>query len=97
MTFAELNRLLDSKRRLQKQQAQEKAYYDYVLADLIGLSVGRLYNSNNKYPEIYKVYPTLFDEAEAEEQKRARQIELSALRFKQFADTYNKNFKGGKV
>lgn len=95
MTFAELNRLLDSKRRTQKAEAQQKAFFDYTLAELIGHSVGRLYNSANKMPELYKAYPSLFDKEIAEEELAKRQDELSALRFKQFADTFNKRFEGG--
>lgn len=61
MTIAELERAIDSKKRVQKQQAQEKANYDYILADLIGRSISRIYNSSNKMPDISAVYPTLFD------------------------------------
>lgn len=96
MTFAELERLIDSKQRVQKTQARERACFDYILANLIGRSVGRIYSSNNKFPELYSAYPDLFDAQEAEEQKRARQNELSALRFKQFANAHNKKFEGGK-
>lgn len=93
MTIAELVRAIDSKKRVQKVQAQEKASFDYILADLIGRSVARAYNSNNTVPTIAEVYPSLFDSQEIEEQKEARRAELSALRFKQFADSYNKKFK----
>lgn len=94
MTLAELERAIDSKRRIQKQQAQEKASYDYILADLIGRSVARIYNDNNTMPEIATVYPTLFDTKAIEEKKAEKQAEISALRFKQFATSYNKKFKG---
>ena len=93
MTIAELERLIKSKQRLIKQKAQEQASYDYILAELIGRSVARIYSSSNKMPEIAEVYPNLFDSAEIEERKRAKKAELSALRFKQFADSYNKRFK----
>lgn len=73
---------------------QERASFDYILADLIGRSVSRIYNSSNKMPEIDKVYPTLFDSKEASEQKKTKKAELSALRFTLFADSYNKRFKG---
>ena len=69
MTLAELTRLLDSKRRMQKLQAQERASYDYILADLIGRSISRVYNSSNTMPEISAAYPTLFDGEEIREQK----------------------------
>lgn len=76
-------------------EAREKASADYILAELIGRSVARIYNSSNKMPEISEVYPNLFSSAEVEEKKKAKKAELSALRFKQFANTYNKKFQGG--
>ena len=93
MTIAELERLINSKKRMQKAQAQERANFDYVLADLIGRSVARIYNSSNKLPEISEAYPSLFDSKEIEEYKQNKKDELSALRFKQFANSYNKKFK----
>ena len=93
MTIGELERAVKSKQRLIKLKAQEKATYDYVLADLIGRSIARVYNSSNKMPEIAAIYPNLFDSAEIEEKKKAKKAELSALRFKQFADSYNQRFK----
>lgn len=91
MTIAELSRVFDSKKRRMKAEAQEKAYYDYVLADLIGRSISRLYSKSAKLPSIDEAYPNLF-EAEKED-ITVKQDELSAIRFKQFADTFNKRFK----
>lgn len=44
-------------------------------------------------PEISELYPTLFDTREIVERKKAKQDELSALRFKQFAASHNKKYK----
>ena len=44
-------------------------------------------------PDISAVYPTLFNSKEMEENKAAKKAELSALRFKQFAQSFNDNFK----
>ena len=93
MTIAELNRLVESKKRIKKQQAQEKASYDYILADLIGRSVSRIYNSANNMPDISTVYPTLFNDKEIEQQKAEKRMELSALRFRQFAQSFNNRIK----
>lgn len=93
LTIAELIRLIDSKKRMLKARAQEKASFDYILADLIGRSVSRIYNSSNRIPSIEEVYPSLFDSKEIEEKKAEKKTELSALRFKQFADAFNKKFK----
>ena len=96
MTIAELVRLIESKKRVEKQKAKEKASHYYILADLIGRSVSRVYNSSNKMPEISEVYPNIFDSKEIEEQKSIKKDELSALRFKQFAQSFNKRFKEAK-
>ena len=92
MTIAELDRLIESKKRIQKREQQDKASFDYILADLIGRSVARLYSSSARMPEISAAYPTLFDSEEIQEQKQEKKDELSALRFKQFAQSYNKKF-----
>lgn len=93
MTIAELERAINSKRRLLKIKAQEQASYDYILADLVGKSVARIYSSANKMPEISEAYPSLFDSKEIQEKKQAQQAELSAARFKQFAQFHNKKYE----
>ena len=93
MTIAELNRAVESKKRLQKIEEQEKAYHNYILGDLIGRSIARIHSSSNQYPQIHEVYPTLFDSGVVEEKIQEKKDELSVLRFKQFAQSYNKKFK----
>ena len=95
MTLAELERYIASYKRREKARAQEQASFDYILADLIGRSVGRLYSSATKIPEISEAYPSLFDSKEIQEQKAAKKVELSALRFKQFANFHNNRINGG--
>lgn len=95
MTIAEIERAINSKRRVKKIEAQEKASFDYILADLIGKSVSRIYSSSNKIPKIDEVYPSLFNTEKIEEQRAVKKDELSALRFRQFANAHNKKFMGG--
>lgn len=97
MTLAELWRAIESKQRIQKRQEQEKASFDYILADLIGRSMSRIYSSTAKMPDISEAYPTLFDSVKIEEKKQERKDELSALRFKQFAQAFNKKFEDKEV
>lgn len=97
MTIGELNRAIASKIRRDRARAQEKASMDYALADLIGRSIARIYSSSAKMPEISEVYPSLFDSEELKEQKAQRKAELSALRFRQFAQTHNKHFEEANV
>lgn len=82
-----------SRHRVQKEELQEKATFDYNLADLIGRSISRIYNSSATMPDISEVYPTLFDSKELQQQKQEKQAELSALRFKLFAESFNKQFE----
>ena len=96
MTFAELERAMRSARRVEKEKAKQNASYDYLLADLIGKSISRLYGSSNKMPSIEEAYPSLFDSKEMEEKRAEKKQELSALRFKLFTQSFNQNFKGGE-
>jgi hypothetical protein len=86
MTLAELERAIASYNRKEKERRKEKAIYDYTLANLIGRSCARIHNNSIKMPEISAVYPDLFnDETIAAETKE----EISAIRFKLFAQSYN--------
>lgn len=89
MTLAELTRFFESKQRIQKLREQEKAYFDYTLANLIGMSIARALNKQNQMPEIEDAYPNIFDK----KAKVERQDELSAARFRQFAEAFNNNFR----
>lgn len=95
MTIAEIERAIESKKRVKKIQDQEKASFDYILADMIGRSISRIYSSTAKMPELYEVYPRLFDSKNIKEQRQAQQDELYALRFKQFAQNHNNRHRGG--
>ena len=96
MTLAEAIRAIESKKRQKKAQAIEKATFDYIQADLIGRSISRIYSTSSNMPPIAEVYPSLFDSEDIEAQRQQKQDELSALRFKQFAQAFNKKFEGVK-
>ena len=93
-TIAELVRAIESKKRQQRTEAQQQAVFDYILAETVGRSVARIHSSSNRMPQLYEVYPSLFDSEEAEQQRQAKKDELSALRFKQFAMSFNSKYKG---
>ena len=94
LTIAELVRAIESKKRQQKVEAQQQAVFDYILADTIGRSVARIHSASNRMPQLHEVYPSLFDSEEAEQKRQQKKDELSALRFKQFAMSFNSKFKG---
>lgn len=93
MTFGEVFRAVESYNRVLKKREQEQACFDYILADLIGRSIARTQHSSNKMPDISEAYPSLFNSEEIQEQREQKLAELSALRFKQFANSYNQRFK----
>ena len=93
MTIAEITRMAKSKQRTTITESKERAVFDYLLADLIGKSVSRIYSNSARMPELYEVYPSLFEQKDIEEKKQEQRDTLSALRFKQFAQSYNKRFK----
>lgn len=77
-----------------KQQAQ----FDYSLADLIGASMARLFDSNNHYPTIYEAYPHLFEEEAKKEKDEALQEEIATTNsinnFLAFAMKNNAKMRG---
>lgn len=91
MTVAELNRYADSYQRVQKKKAQERAFADYRLADLIGYSMARLYSNEAKYPEIYDVYPAIFDRDAIEEAREKERNQKTDAWLREFAKSFNKS------
>lgn len=91
MTIVELNRYADSFQRVQKRKAQEQAFANYRLADLIGYSMARLYSSEAKFPEIYDVYPAIFDKDAIEEAKEKERNKQTDTWLRQFAESFNKS------
>lgn len=98
MTIAEILRHIDSYNRRYKLQAQERASYDYILASLIVRGVSITLGSKDTFPPIHEVYGSLFKEESQKQQQKAEEnkIMLSVLRFKQFAQSYNKKFENNK-
>lgn len=98
MTPAEIERAILSRNRVRKIEAQERASYDYILANLISKGVSVVLGDKQPFPGLREAYPGLFDDiaVNAEEEIRQQKMNLSALRFKQFAQSYNEKFnKGG--
>ena len=93
MTFAELDRYLSSKRRIEKARQQELATHNYILAGLIGRAYACSMDGKATFPELYEVYPSLFDGDKREQEKQNLINELSVLRFKQYANFHNTKYK----
>lgn len=86
MTIPELQRAVEAKQKVEKLELKQKAIYNYKLAQLISIGFA------NKLPEIWDMYPTLFDSEEEIQKREQKQAELSALRFINFAESFNKKF-----
>ena len=95
MTLREIENCIKSRLRVRKIEAQEKATYDYIQATLIIKGVGIALGSKEEFPTVEEVYPGIFEEIVEQKQDELQQKkdELSALRFKQFAQSYNKRFE----
>ena len=97
MTPAEIGRSIASKNRVRKIEAQERASYDYIQAHLIVKGVSIVLGDKQPFPSLREAYPGLFDDTAitAEEELKQKRMTLSALRFKQFAQSYNEKFNQG--
>lgn len=56
MTIAEIDRWMGGANWRLRTQAQ----FDYVLADLVGISVSRIFSKEAQFPSIDQAYPELF-------------------------------------
>lgn len=97
MSIAELMRAIESYNRRYRVAERQQAAFDYILADAIGKSVGRIYSSSATMPQLYELYPSLFNGEEIQAQEQAKRDELSVLRFKQFAQAHNDKLKGAAI
>lgn len=99
MTVAEIQRAVASVKRVKKIEERDRATYDYILANLIVRGVSKVLGDKAEYPAIEDVYPGVFDDviAERKAQIEEQKMNLSALRFKQFAQSYNNNLKNKEV
>lgn len=99
MTLAEIKRAIESAIRVKKIETQERATYDYILAHLITKGVMKSMGDKSNYPTIEEAYPGIFNDITVEKQAKINEQKnnLSAIRFKQFTQSYNKRFKNREV
>ena len=63
MSIGEVARRVESYERTYQRKLKDKASFDWILGNLIGISVGRCLDSDATYPEIYEAYPTILLES----------------------------------
>ena len=95
-TIKQINRYVESYNKQQENQLQEKAYFDYQLANLIGMSVARLLSKDAKYPTFEKAYPFINKDANAEVDEDW-EMEVQHNKLREWAEQINKKFKADKV
>lgn len=75
---------------------KSKAQFDYILADLIGISVGSKFSDKIEYPTIEKAYSGLFDEQKEENNNEEVIAQNNINRFMEFALKHNAMMKKGE-
>lgn len=75
---------------------KSKAQFDYILADLIGISVGSKFSDKIEYPTIEKAYSGLFDEQKEENNNEEIIAQNNVNRFMEFALKHNAMMKKGE-
>ena len=95
MTPGEVGRAIESNNRIVKLEAQERATFDYIQANLIVKGFSITMGGKGNYPSIEEAYPTIFEDLlqKQEEKIQEKKEELSAIRFRQFAESFNDRFK----
>lgn len=62
LTIDEIKMFINAHVEKENDEFKNACFRDYRHADLVGLSVSRLFSQKNKYPKIDKVYPGMFKE-----------------------------------
>lgn len=90
--MGEVQREIDGIKWREQREHEEKAYFDYIEAQLIGISVSRLFSSSSNYPKLHEVYPTIFKNDPQIEEENQQKTDISVIRFLQFAELHNQKF-----
>ena len=87
-TYGEMLRYMKAYSNRLLRERQDKAFLDYQLSNLIGISVSRLFSSNSKFPEIHEAYPSIFEPPSPEEIANMRAMEMKA-RMIEYTEQHN--------
>lgn len=87
-TYGEMLRYMKAYSNILLRERQDKASFDYQLSNLIGISVSRLFSSDSKFPEIYDVYPTIFDPPSEEDIAMSEAMKMKA-RMIEYTEQHN--------
>lgn len=89
-TQAEIVLMMKAHKKREQYEMQKQASLLYTHADLIGISVSRLFG-DNKMPDFKTAFGHLFEDEEAKESEAVMDAELetSKMRLMQYIDRYN--------
>lgn len=97
MTISEVVRQADANNYIRKQEMIERAQLNYQLPQLIGLVISNMFSkSKTDYPEIYDLYPHLFNKEQFIAEKQKIETEKSVANFMKFAAMHNAKNKAKK-
>jgi len=91
MSVPEVNRYINAWTKRYTQQRKDALSDMYNLADLVAYSISRLFSEQSRYEPIDVYFPEMFKEEG--ELRKEHELELSAQRFIQFAQSFNKRFE----
>ena len=77
-TYGEMLRFMKAYSNRLLRERQDRAFFDYQLSNLIGISVSRLFSSNGKFPEIHEAYPSIFEPPSQEELMTLEAMKMKA-------------------
>jgi len=91
MTFGEISETINAYNRRKKTEMQWQASVQYKLADLVGISVGRLLDSNIEFPTLETSFPGLFEDVV--ENEKQQDWRILKERMMDYADQWNNRAK----
>lgn len=95
-TFREVEYMIKAAQNKHQRDFKSNVMLQYQMVDLIAASVGRLMDGKVKYPAVYEIYPTLFEDelmiSVKEEQQRLENERITA-QWKAYAAGYNATVK----
>lgn len=87
-TYGEMLRYMKAYSNRLQRERQDRAFFDYQLSNLIGISVSRLFSSDSSLPEISDVYPGIF-EPPSEEDLMAQEVMRMKARMIEYTEQHN--------
>ena len=87
-TYGEMLRYMKAYSNRLQRERQDRAFFDYQLSNLIGISVSRLFSSDSSLPDISDVYPGIF-EPPSEEELMNQEVMRMKARMLEYTEQHN--------